>query len=403
MKNTKTKKPIYFIFITIVLEMLGIGIIIPVLPDVIRRFATEPSTINHLFGYFVALYALMQFFASPILGSLSDRYGRRPVLLTSLLGASIDYIFMAFAPSLFLLFVGRIVSGLTGAGMTVANSYIADISDDSNRSSNFGLVGAAFGIGFIAGPLLGGLIGHFSPVAPFIAAAVLNFLNFCFGFFILPESLPLENRRSFELKKINPFSSVTKILKPSSIFVFIIIYALLFLAGNVHPSIWTIYTEHKFGWTSFQVGLSLSFVGLVYGFSQAVLTKKIVPLWGEYKSLNIGIIFNVIGFLFYAFSPYGWMMYATMFISCLSGLAMPCLQSLMTKETEADRQGELQGGLVSLSSIGSIAAPLLYTASFDWATKVGTIFPFMGLPYLIAALVAFICWILLNQRKIKID
>ena len=185
MQNNTTKKPIYFIFTTIVLEMLGIGIIIPVLPDVIRRFATEPSTINHLFGYFVALYALMQFFASPILGSLSDRYGRRPVLLTSLLGASIDYIFMAFAPSLFLLFVGRIISGLTGAGMTVANSYIADISDDSNRSSNFGLVGAAFGIGFIAGPLLGGLIGHFNPVAPFIAAAILNFLNFCFGFFIL--------------------------------------------------------------------------------------------------------------------------------------------------------------------------------------------------------------------------
>lgn len=365
MGTVSKQKSIYFIFFTIVLDMVGIGLIIPVLPDVIRRFVTNQEEVNYLFGYFVALYALMQFFASPILGSLSDRFGRRPVLLSSLLGASIDYVFMAFAPTLSLLFVGRVISGLTGASMTVANSYIADISDDSNRSSNFGMIGAAFGIGFILGPLIGGGLGHFGHEIPFLAAAVLNFINFLFGIFVLPESLSLDHRRKIELKKLNPMSSLGKILRPSPIFFFVIAYALLFLAGNVHPSVWTLYTEKKFAWTSFQVGISLSFVGLIYGFSQAVLTKRLVPLWGEEKALNVGIVFNALGFILYGLAPQGWMMYGVMMVSSLSGLAMPCLQSMMTKRVEPHRQGELQGGLVSLSSLSAIAAPCIIYKNFE--------------------------------------
>lgn len=379
--------------------MLGIGLIIPVLPDVIRRFSVDPSEVNHLFGYFVATYAAMQFLASPVLGNLSDRFGRRPVLLVSLLGASIDYLFMAFAPSLKFLFVGRVISGLTGASMTVANSFMADISDDSNRSANFGLIGAAFGLGFIVGPLLGGALGHFGAHIPFLAAAALNFINFIFGVFILPESLSFEKRRSIEWSKFNPFSSVVKILKPSVILSYVVIYLLLFLAGNVHPSIWTLYTEHKFAWTSLQVGISLSFVGLIYGFSQAVLTKKIVPVWGETKALQMGIFFNAIGFVLYAVAPYGWMMYAIMIVSSLSGLAMPCLQSMMTKLVEPNRQGELQGGLVSLSSVASILAPLIYTNTFNWSIQSGSWLKFEGLPYLIAAIIVFVGWLVLQRKQ----
>ncbi len=398
MKTSSQKKSVYFIFTTIVLDMLGIGLIIPVLPDVIRRFVTDPGQINLLFGYFVAVYALMQFFASPILGSLSDRYGRRSILLISLLGSAIDYVFMALAPTLSLLFVGRVISGLTGASMTVANSYMADISDDSNRSANFGLIGAAFGIGFIAGPILGGVLGNIGPTIPFIAAAVLNFLNFLFGVFVLPESLPPELRRPFEFKKLNPFSSFVKILKPSPILFFVITYAFMFLAGNVHPSIWTLYTEHKFAWSPLQVGISLSFVGLIYGFSQAFLTKKLVPKWGERRALKIGLAFNALGFLLYAIINQGWMVYAVMLLTCLSGLAVPCLQSVMSKQVEPNRQGELQGDLVSLSSLASIAAPLLYTFSFNWAIKPDSLIHFPGLPYLIAALIVFCCWFLLSRK-----
>lgn len=397
--KTTNQKSIYFIFITIVLDMLGIGLIIPVLPDVIRRFSVDPSEVNHLFGYFVATYAAMQFLASPVLGNLSDRFGRRPVLLVSLFGASIDYLFMAFAPSLKFLFVGRVISGLTGASMTVANSFMADISDDSNRSANFGLIGAAFGLGFIVGPLLGGALGHFGAHIPFLAAAALNFINFIFGVFILPESLSFEKRRSIEWSKFNPFSSVVKILKPSVILSYVVIYLLLFLAGNVHPSIWTLYTEHKFAWTSLQVGISLSFVGLIYGFSQAVLTKKIVPIWGETKALQVGIFFNAIGFVLYAVAPYGWMMYAIMIVSSLSGLAMPCLQSMMTKLVEPNRQGELQGGLVSLSSVASIFAPLIYTNTFNWSIQSGSWLKFEGLPYLIAAIIVFVGWLVLQRKQ----
>lgn len=387
MQNPTSKKSIYFIFATIVLDMIGIGLIIPVLPDVIRRFISDPGEVSSVFGYFIATYAVMQFVASPILGALSDQFGRRPILLGSLLGAGIDYIFMAFAPSLSLLFVGRMISGLTGASMTVANSYIADVSDDSNRANNFGMIGAAFGIGFILGPIIGGLLGHFGPQMPFIGAAILNILNFLFGIFILPESLKIENRRKIQLGKINPFSTIAKTMRIPGMVVFVFTYALMFLAGNVHPSIWTLYTETKFGWNSIQVGVSLSFVGLIYGLSQSILTKKLVPLWGEHKSVIIGILFNGVGFLLYGLAPMGWMMYAIMIISAIQGISMPCMQSLMTKKVDARYQGELQGGLVSIVSITSILAPLIYTRSFNWGVKQGDHF-LLGAPYYVAAAIS---------------
>ncbi len=388
MSNTSNRKPIYFIFATIMLDMLGIGLIIPVLPDVIRRFIENPSQVSEYFGYFIAVYAVMQFIASPILGSLSDQYGRRPILLGSLLGASVDYLFMAFAPTLPLLFVGRVISGLTGASMTVANSYIADISDDSNRSANFGMIGAAFGIGFILGPILGGLLGHFGAQVPFMGAAFLNILNFLFGIFILPESLKIENRRILQLRKLNPFTTIARTLSMPGMIFFVLAYALLLLAGNVHPSVWTLYTETKFGWNSIQVGVSLSFVGLIYGISQSVLTKTLVPRWGESKSLKVGLAFNGLGFFLYAVATQGWMMYLVILASALQGLSLPCLQSAMTKKVAANFQGELQGGLVAVSSVTAILAPLIFTKSFNWGVGMGSSI-FLGAPYLVAAMVSY--------------
>ncbi|MFM6928281.1 MAG: TCR/Tet family MFS transporter [Bdellovibrio sp.] len=390
-----------FIFATIFLDALGIGILIPVFPDVIRRFGHDPSFVNHYYGYFISIYALMQFLASPILGSLSDRFGRRPVLLISLLGAGLDYLMMAFAPTLGILFAGRIVSGLTGASMTVASSYMADISDDSNRSANFGMIGAAFGLGFIVGPGLGGLLGHLGYQAPFIAAAVFNLLNFAFGYFILPESLDAAHRRKVELKKLNPFHSLFKLLFQPGMRILIWIYLLLYLAGQVHPSVWTLYTQYKFNWSAFEVGMSLSFVGLSVAFTQGYLTRIFVPKWGELNALRVGIIFYILDFIALAFASQGWMMYAIIAVTTLSGITGPASQSLISKDIPPSEQGELQGTLISIASLTAILGPLFYTDLFARFTNGSMGVQFSGAAYFSAGLISILAMVLLAFFKPK--
>lgn len=384
-----------FIFATILLDALGIGLLIPILPDVIRRFGTDPVFVNQYFGYFISVYALMQFLASPVLGSLSDRFGRRPVLLVSLLGAGLDYILMALAPNLWVLFLGRIIAGLTGASMTVASSYMADISDDTNRSANFGLIGAGWGLGFIAGPVLGGFLGALGPTAPFFAAAILNLLNFAFGCFILPESLPADQRRDVDLKRLNPFGSLRKVLIPSPTMALIGVYTLAFFAGQAHPSIWTLYTEFKFGWSPFQVGLSLSAVGVSIAAVQGGLTRVLIPRWGEERALSIGLWFNIVGFLLFALAPQGWMMYPILLLSSLAGLAGPAIQSLISKQTPPSEQGELQGSLMSIASLTAIIGPVIYTDAFARFTQKSNSVFFPGMPYLLAAVICLAAWLLL--------
>lgn len=384
------KASVTFIFFTILLDAIGIGLIVPVLPDVLRRFVTDPALVSTFFGYFVGAYAGMQFVASPVLGALSDKFGRKPILLMSLCGAGLDYIFMAFSPTLLLLFLGRIISGLTGASMTVASSYMADISDDTNRSANFGMIGAGWGIGFILGPLLGGILGMLGPSAPFLMAAALNLLNFFFGIFVLPESLPKANRREVKLSGLNPLASVIKILSPSPFLVLIWIYFLLFLAGQVHPVNWTLYTETKFGWTSWQVGLSLSFVGVVIAFSQVVLTRWLIPKLGEEKALTLGLIMYAVCFTLFGFASRGWMMYAIMLLFSFTGVAVPALQSIVSRHVPSNQQGELQGSLVSIGSISAIAAPLLFTTLFVMCTRPGTLFYFPGAAYAAAGIICVI-------------
>lgn len=337
----------------------------------------------------------MQFFASPLLGSLSDRFGRRPVLLVSLLGAGLDYLMMAFAPNLVVLFIGRMISGLTGASMTVATAYIADVSDDSNRSANFGLIGAAFGVGFIAGPMIGGLLGTLGPSVPFIGAAVLNLANFAFGYFVLPESLPPNARKvpahgvfsKPELLKINPIRSLIKILRPSAILPLVIAYALMMLSGQVHPSVFVLYTQAKFEWTSVQVGLALSLVGVSAVVVQGFVTRILVPRLGENRALKIGLVIEVTGYICYALVAAPWMVYLTIAYSALSGIGMPSLRSLISKDTPSEHQGELQGSLISIASLMAVFAPLIYTQSFDWALKSSIGLP-VGFPYFVAATIA---------------
>lgn len=395
------KANVWFIFITILLDAVGIGLLIPVLPDVLRRFSSDPTIVSETYGYFIGAYAFMQFFASPILGSLSDRFGRKLILLVSLLGAGLDYVFMAFAPTMILLFIGRVISGLTGASMTVASSYMADISDDSNRSQNFGLIGAAWGIGFIGGPLLGGLLGTHGPTAPFLVAAGLNLLNFVFGVFVLPESLPITNRRQIAIHRLNPLASIIKIFKPSPIVAFVWIYLLIFLAGNVHQVNWTLYTQTKFHWTAWQVGMSLSYVGLTVALVQGWLSRFIIPMLGEERSLTVSIVISIVCFLAFGLATEGWMMYAIMTVFAFSGIGMPALQSLIARGVPANEQGELQGSLVSLGSLTMIISPMVFTYLFvEFTRPNGTYFP--GAAYAGASAICVITLILrlLSKRAV---
>jgi MFS transporter, DHA1 family, tetracycline resistance protein len=382
MKATDRKAAVRFIVITILLDVIGLGLMIPVLPDVLRRFSSDPAVVSELFGLFIGAYSLMQFLAAPVLGALSDHYGRRSILLVSLLGAALDYLFMAFAPSLPLLFVGRVISGLTGASMTVANSYMADISDAQSRPANFGMIGAAWGIGFIIGPVLGGLLGTLSPKAPFLGAALLNGLNFLYGVFLLPESLPPDKRRHVELKGLNPLRSVIRILKPSGFVSLIWIYFLTFLAGQIHPVNWTLYTQTKFHWTPWEVGLSLSFVGIMIAIAQGGLTRVIIPKLGEERSLTFGLTVYAVSFALFGLATKSWMMYAIVVLFSFAGVTMPALQSILGHHVPPERQGELQGSLVSLGSLASILAPLIFTKLFVHFTAPGAPVYFPGAAYL---------------------
>lgn len=380
MKNRKAA--VRFIFVTILLDAIGLGLVIPVLPDVLRRFNSDPTLVSERFGWFIGVYALMQFAASPVLGSLSDRFGRRSILLGSLLGAGLDYLFMAFAPTLSLLFLGRMISGLTGASMTVASSYMADVSDAQSRPANFGMIGAAWGLGFIIGPMTGGLLGTLGPRAPFLGAAALNTMNFLYGVFVLPESLPEGHRRKIAVREFNPLRSIARVLEPSPFVAFIWIYFLVLLAGQINPVNWTLYTQTKFGWTPWEVGVSLAFVGVMIAAGQGGLIRLIVPRLGPERSLTVGICVYALAFALYALATRGWMMYAITVCFAVTGITLPSIQAILGRHTAPDRRGELQGNLVSLSSLAAILAPFLYTRLFVHFTAPGAPVYFPGAAYM---------------------
>ncbi len=390
----RRKASILFIFITLALDSIGLGIIIPVLPDVVRKFIDDPSQAAKVYGYFIATFSLFMFISSPLLGKLSDRFGRRPILLISLLGSAVDYLFMAFAPTLPLLFLGRVISGITGASYAVASAYIADISDDSNRSKNFGMIGAGFGLGFILGPVIGGLLGNMGMQYPFIAAAGFNFLNFLFGWFVLPESLTLEKRRKIDWKQLNPFRSFAIFQRFPDVIMLVFVYVLLCLAHQTHPSMWTIYTEHRFDWTPAQVGISLTIVGVLSAFSQGYLTGVLVKKFGEKKIITWGLLGEAVSFTLFGLVFTGFQMYAVLIVSCIFWASHPALQSLVSHQVSDKEQGELQGALMSLNSLTSIINPLIMTSLFAMTSVKGSSIYLPGSPYILSGILFLLAAIL---------
>lgn len=384
MKQPKSALP--FIFITMLIDVIGLGIIIPVLPKLIEEMiGGDLSMASTYAGWLMFAYATMQFLFSPIIGALSDKYGRRPVLLISLFGFGIDYLLMGFAPTIIWLFIGRLISGVTGASFTTATAYIADISTPEKRSQNFGLIGAAFGLGFIIGPVLGGLLGHYGARIPFFAAAGLALLNTLYGYFILPESLDKEHRRKFEWKRANPVGSLKRLSHYPVILSLVVSLVFIYIASHATQSTWTFYTMEKFKWNEKMVGYSLGFVGLMIAIVQGGLIRIVIPKLGQKKSIYVGLTLYVIGFICFAFATKSWMMFAFVVPFSLGGICGPALQGVMSGQVPANQQGELQGALTSLISVTSIVGPLLMTNLFSYFTAADAPVYFPGAPFLMGA------------------
>ncbi|HSF90471.1 MAG TPA: TCR/Tet family MFS transporter, partial [Saprospiraceae bacterium] len=356
------KAAIGFIFVTLLIDVIGWGIIIPVMPTLISTMEhVEVGDASSLNGWMLFAFSLTQFLFAPLVGNLSDKYGRRPILLVSLFGFGLDYVLMSWAPSIEWLFLGRVIAGITGASFTTASAYIADISDDKNRAQNFGMIGAAFGMGFILGPIIGGLLGTFGPRVPFIAAAGLCFLNWLYGYFILPESLSKDHRRELDWKRANPIGSLLHLRKYPDVSYLLVAMVLVYLAAHAVQSNWSFYTIERFGWGEGMIGVSLGVVGLLVGIVQGGLTRVINPKLGNARSIYIGLILYAIGMLLFGLATSGWMMLVFLVPYCLGGIAGPALQATITSEVDVREQGELQGALTSLMSATSIVGPPMMT------------------------------------------
>lgn len=364
------KAAIGFIFITLLIDVIGFGVIIPVIPKLIETLGhADISHASRIGGWLLFAFAATQFCFAPMMGNLSDRFGRRPVLLASLFAFSIDYVILAFAPSLGWLFVGRVIAGITGASFSTATAYIADISNAENRAKNFGMIGAAFGLGFVIGPMLGGLLGSYGPRVPFIVSASLCMLNFLYGLFILPESLKEENRRRFEWKRAIPGVSLMNLRKYPALGGLIISLVLVYLGSHAVQSNWSFFTIEKFKWDTKMIGFSLATVGLLVGAVQGGLTRVVNPKLGNEKSVYIGLALYALGMLLFAFASQSWMMFVFLVPYCLGGICGPALQSIMAVHVPANEQGELQGSLAGLMSATTIVGPLLMTNVFSYFTS----------------------------------
>jgi DHA1 family tetracycline resistance protein-like MFS transporter len=358
-KNPRTA--LLFVLITICMDSIGVGIIIPSFPTLVSQTAhvsLEGSA--KYFGWVMGAYAFMQFLFSPLIGNLSDRFGRRPILLTSVLGMGLDYLVMYFAPDLFWLVLGRAISGIFGASFTSAAAYIADISTPETTAKNFGLIGAAFGIGFVIGPAIGGLLTDFGPRAPFMAAAIFSLTNFVFGLFVLKESLPRENRRKFEFKRANPFGAFRQMARFKKVkYLFVVTFLVLMTNFAVHNT-WNYFTMEKFGWSEKEVGYSLAVVGVCFGIVQGALSGVLVNKLGEKGAATLGLIVVILTMVGIGMIPYGWMLYVIILPYSFSGIVDPSIRTIVSADTPSNEQGELQGVFTSIMSLAEIIAPPFY-------------------------------------------
>lgn len=387
------------ILATVMLDAVGIGLVMPIIPRLLREVG-HTGDLGWRFGAFLGLYALMQFLCAPVLGALSDKLGRRPVLLVSLAGAAIDYVFMAFAPSLAWLFVGRAIAGITGANMAVAQAYIADITPEAQRTRRFGLFSAMFGVGFILGPVIGGFLGEVWTRAPFLAAAALNGVNFLMAVFILPEShktLAESRARPFDRAAFNPFGSLRWATAFPALLPLMAAFVLLAIVGEVGGTIWVLYGEDKFAWDPWTVGFSLAGFGVFTALAQAFVAGPVAERFGERKTLAIAIVCDAFAYVAIGLATKGWMAFALLPFFCLGGIGHAAIQSLLSAQVGEDQQGRLQGVLASLASLASVIGPVViaqvYFASRGW---------FPGLVWTAGAAIGLLCLpILLSGRPPK--
>jgi MFS transporter, DHA1 family, tetracycline resistance protein len=398
---SRRQPAVIFIFITLFLDIFGIGVIVPILPKLVEQLqGGNVEAASHAVGWLGALYALMQFIFSPVLGSLSDRFGRRPVILLSLLGSGLDYLLLAWAPTLWWLYIGRIISGITAANFSAASAYIADVTPPEKRAAGFGLIGAAFGLGFIAGPAIGGLLGQYGLRVPFLVAAGITLLNFIYGYFVLPESLKPENRRDFHWSSVHPIKALTALSRWPVVMSLAGTHFFINVAHNIYPSLWVLYTGARYGWGSREVGLSLSAVGIMAAIVQAGLAGKIISKIGEKAGVVLGLVAMGLALAAYGFATEGWMIYVIIVLGAVGGIGTPAAQAIITKSAPANEQGAVQGALNSLTSMAGILGPILWTWIFAYSIRPESRLHFPGLAFVLAGGVALL-GLVLAQRALS--
>jgi DHA1 family tetracycline resistance protein-like MFS transporter len=379
-----------FILVMVALDMIAFGIIAPVLPDLIRQFeGGDFARASDLTGYLLLVWNAMQFIFSPVLGAWSDRFGRRPIILLSCFGLGIDYIVMALAPTLGWLFVGRIISGITASNISTAFAYVTDVTPPEKRAKPFGMISAAFGLGFVIGPAVGGYLGNSNLRAPFWAAAILSLINSLYGFFVLPESLPRERRAKSAWHMANPLGSLNLLRSHPQLAGLSIVVTLYYLAHNSLPSIWALYTEYRYAWSHGDVGLSLAIVGVCAAVVSGALVGPFVKRFGERRSVLFGLLCGTLGFAGFGLATRGWVLLSVIPFIALWGIAAPAIQSLMSRRVDPSSQGKLQGAINSLRAITGMAGPVLFTQVFAQSIAPRASFHVPGAPYFLAALLLF--------------
>ncbi|MFK4766854.1 TCR/Tet family MFS transporter [Rhizobium sp. ZW T2_16] len=381
------RRGLFLVFVILFLDVIGIAIIMPVLPAFLQELTGDDVSAAAIDGgWLLLIYSAMQFLFAPLIGNLSDRFGRRPILLISVLTFAIDNLICAAATSFWMLFIGRALAGFSGGSFATCSAYIADISNDRTRARNFGLIGIAFGVGFTIGPVIGGLLGEFGPRVPFLGAGLLSLANFVAAWFLLPETLERHNRRAFDWRRANPLGALRQMRHYSGVGWILLVMFLYWLSHAVYPSVWSFVSTYRYGWSEAQIGLSLGLFGICAALVMVFVLPRLIPVLGEWRTSVLGICFSCLGLAGYAFSWEGWMVYAVILLTTIENVADPALRSIASAKVPPSAQGELQGAMTSMTSLTTIIGPAIFTQLFSRFTGEGAIVEFAGAPYLMAAI-----------------